>query len=545
VAILVYARTASRQSELAVRSALGASRGRIVAQLFTEALVLASVAALAAMVLLATSFRFLQASIDQLAMGFPFWLRFDLSTAAVAYVVGFTLIAAAIVGIVPALKATGRRVHAQLQGLSAGSGSGMHMGRLWTLLIVVQVGIAVAILPATVYYAWWGLSFGSAAGAPPIDQFLSARLVVDRPSDVPPLAETERAFRQAYAATQAEVERRVASEGQVAAATFSATAPGGELAGIIEGDEAAAPGHPINYNIVEGLKHGHLVRFNRVGTGYFDAFDVPLLMGRGLGPQDTGLGAPAVVVDRTFVDQVFGGQNPLGRRFRYVGRSREAGEGNMVLERWHEIVGVVETFPPHRAAGEREAPRVFHAAAPGEVYPAWFAVRVRGEAPQRFANRLRELAADVDPALQLQDLSSTQETMQREQGLMRLIGATLVAVMAAVVSLAAAGIYALMSLTVARRRKEIGIRAALGADPGHILIGIFSRAFAQLAAGAVVGIAGAIVLEGLIEGEMFRAQGTIILPAVALLMTFVGLLAALGPARRGLRIQPTEALRED
>jgi ABC-type antimicrobial peptide transport system permease subunit len=135
--------------------------------------------------------------------------------------------------------------------------------------------------------------------------------------------------------------------------------------------------------------------------------------------------------------------------------------------------------------------------------------------------------------------------MQREQGLMRLVGATLVAVMAAVVSLAAAGIYALMSLTVARRRKEIGIRAALGADPGRILIGIFSRAFAQLAVGAVVGIAGAIALEGLIEGEMFRAQVTVILPAVAVLMTLVGLLAALGPARRGLRIQPTEALRED
>jgi putative ABC transport system permease protein len=111
--------------------------------------------------------------------------------------------------------------------------------------------------------------------------------------------------------------------------------------------------------------------------------------------------------------------------------------------------------------------------------------------------------------------------------------------------LSAAGIYALMSFTVARRRREIGIRTALGANPARILAGIFSRACAQLIAGVLIGMLGAVALEQLLEGEMFQGQGAVILPIVALFMTAVGLLAALGPARRGLGIQPTEALRED
>jgi ABC-type antimicrobial peptide transport system permease subunit len=118
-------------------------------------------------------------------------------------------------------------------------------------------------------------------------------------------------------------------------------------------------------------------------------------------------------------------------------------------------------------------------------------------------------------------------------------------VMLSVIVLAAAGIYAMMSFTVARRRREIGIRAALGADRNRILAGIFSRVFAQLALGAAAGLLGAIGLEQLLEGEMFQRQGAVIVPVVVLLMTTVGVVAALGPARQGLSIQPTEALREE
>jgi ABC-type antimicrobial peptide transport system permease subunit len=118
-------------------------------------------------------------------------------------------------------------------------------------------------------------------------------------------------------------------------------------------------------------------------------------------------------------------------------------------------------------------------------------------------------------------------------------------VLLSVVGLAAAGMYALMSFTVARRRREIGIRAALGADRNHLLAGIFARSLAQLGTGAAVGLLGALALDQIIEGAMFQGQGAVLLPTVTAVMAMVGALAALGPARQGLRIQPIEALREE
>ena len=157
VAILVYARTASRQGEIAVRAALGASRRRIVAQLFAEALLLAGVAAAMGIGLLSVALRFLGRTFPSFGGDLPFWMRFDLSVNDLFYVVGLTLLSAAIVGVAPALKATGRQVNTGLQGLSAGSGSRMQMGWLWTALIVAQVALTVALLPAAIFYAWIGL----------------------------------------------------------------------------------------------------------------------------------------------------------------------------------------------------------------------------------------------------------------------------------------------------------------------------------------------------------------------------------------------------
>ena len=542
VAILVYARTATRQGEIAVRGALGASRFRIVAQLFVEALTLAGVAAAIGLFGVLIALPQLEAAFLGIIGGrLPFWMEFRLKADGVIYVVALTLLAAAIVGVLPALKATGRNVHGGLQSLSPGSGSRMQMGRLWTLLIVAQVALTVALMPAAMFYTWDGLRLRTGDSGFASREFVSATLAMDRSSEAPTPA-GDAAFTSRYTAAHRELDDRLGTHAAAADVTFSLTDAGQEHAMVAVAEDQPPPIQPAHYNIVEGGTIGHLVRYNRIAIDFFDGFEVPVILGRGFAPAD--LGSDHVVVNRSFANAVFGADNPLGRRIKYVGRSREATEDGvqLELERWHEIVGIVPDFPVNQRLPEK---RIYHPAALGDIYPARIGVRVRASDPATFSGALRDVSVAVNPNLQVRDITTTEILVKQEQGTFRIIGATVGMVMLSVLILSAAGIYALMSFTVARRKREIGIRAALGADRNRLLAGIFSRALGQLAAGAAVGMIGAFGLEQMLEGDMFQGKGAILLPAVALVMATVGVLAAIGPARQGLRIHPTEALRDE
>lgn len=542
VAILVYARTATRQGEIAVRGALGASRRRIVAQLFVEALMLAGVSAAIGIGLTAVALRQLEGALRALVGPWPFWFSLELQTSTVIYVVGLTLLAAAVVGVAPALKATGRQVQTRLQTLSPGSGSRMQMGRLWTALIVAQVAFTVAILPMATYFAWSALRLQSSGGYATAE-FLSASLSLD------PAQAGDKGFAARYGGALAELERRVKEDSRVREVTFSLTSPGRELAVVLEAEGLPVPVDPVDAGIVEGTKRGTLVRFNRVATNFFAAFDVPVSIGRGLTAADASDDAagvtPGVLVSRGLVDQVFSGANPLGRRIRYVGRSPGAPASTVELGRWYEIVGVVPDFPVPGPFDDESEGRVYHAVAAGDLYPARLNVRVRTGDPAALADSLRGLGASIDPDVLLLDVSTAEISFKQAQGMMRLMAVSLALVILSVILLSSAGIYSLMSFTVARRRREIGIRAALGANRNGILAGIFSRVLAQLGAGAVLGLIAAVGLEQILEGDMVRNYRAMLLPLVVLLMMTLGVIAAIGPVRQGLRIQPIEALRDE
>ena len=548
VAILVYARTVTRQGEIAVRGALGASRRRIVTQLVVEALLLAGIAAAAGVGLASVVLQQLSGQLLIVGGVLPFWMALRLPADGVLYIVGLTLLAAAIIGVVPALKATGGHVHSGLQTLSPGSGSRMQMGRVWTTLIVAQVALTVALMPMAIFLSWMALQFRTGDSGFASREFLTAQLLADRATEAPG-DDGERAFTRQLAIAHRELDRRLREQSPVSDVTFSMTGVGEERALVLEVEGRDAPLDSVDYNIVEGSKRGHFVRFNRVATNFFEAYEVPLIMGRTFIASDMQAvdTMPSVLVNRTLVDRVFGGANPLGARIRYVGRSREANARDVKLNQWYEVVGVVPDFPTLLSYETDRDSRVYHAATFGDVYPVELAVRVPNGDPMTFATTFRDISAAVDPNLQLRDIATAEIVFKREQGLMRLIGLTVVIVLLSVIGLAAAGMYALMSFTVSQRRKEIGIRAALGAERSRLLIGIFARALGQLGAGAAAGLLGAIAFDRIIdEGDrILEGQGAVIVPIVALVMILIGLLAALGPARRGLKIQPIEALREE
>src|SRR5262249_26459300 len=162
--------------EIGLRTALGASRGRIVTQLFIEALVLSAVAAFAGVAIAAFGLRQIGIAIRQILAELPFWMSLRLSPDSILYAVVLSVFAAAIIGIVPALQATRRGLENRLGVAGAG---GMRLGKTWTILIIAQVAFAVAILPSAVSIAWKDTLDGIAGLGFAAEEFLSAQLGMD------------------------------------------------------------------------------------------------------------------------------------------------------------------------------------------------------------------------------------------------------------------------------------------------------------------------------------------------------------------------------
>jgi predicted permease len=524
VAILVYARTATRVGEIAVRTALGASRARVVTQLFAEALVLSLTAAVVGLTTAGTVLGKLQTALGRLdRVELPFWVDLGLSPGVIAYALGLAIVAAVIAGVVPALKATGRSVQTNLQHLS-GSGARLQLGRVWTALIIAQVAIAVAVLPFALHFAEEMIGNGVADPGYPVDEFLKASLAIE-PANGP--QDTSVAYRQLmerrFATRAAELIRRTESDPAVVGVAVSIT-ESHERVEVEDQGRASGTG-----------------RIHRVAPDFFALHEMPILAGRAFVAADARAGANAVVVNQIFAESRLGGGAVLGRHVRFV---RDAGNAGAVeTGPWLEIIGVVRD--PESDAFEPSGRIYLPADVASLASPVRLAIRVRAHPAISFAPRLRSIAAAIDPALQLDGLVSAAEQHRLSLQFSRWFAIGTAAMMLSVLLLSAAGIYAMMSFTVARRRREIGIRSALGADPRRVLSSIFRRASAQLAAGILVGLVGTVALDRLTGKGPVNDGNPVMLAVVAVLMTTVGLLASIGPARRGLAVQPAEALREE
>jgi hypothetical protein len=285
-----------------------------------------------------------------------------------------------------------------------------------------------------------------------------------------------------------------------------------------------------------------------VSPDYFSLYRLRVIAGRGFSAGDLDTAATAVIVNQAFATKVFGAGNALGRRVRFAERPPVGGDPATAREasRWYEIVGVVANEKENSVAPDLIIPQMYYAVSPQTLLRGEEAVleaRMRETALGPVVPRLRQVVEQVNPSLRLGFVRQQSNERRQEMIVMQLLALGLGLVLLAVFLLSAAGIYTLVSFTVTRRRKEIGIRSALGATQGQVLGAVLWPVARKIALGVAIGLGGAAVIDRLSGGDMLGGRAGWLLPAFGVAMSIVALLAAFGPARRGMRTQPTEALR--
>jgi hypothetical protein len=281
---------------------------------------------------------------------------------------------------------------------------------------------------------------------------------------------------------------------------------------------------------------------------FFEVLGVPILSGRGFHSDDLESDHGVVIVNQSFVDGVLEGRNPIGRRLRnlHFQGSSMAWSPDDESGPWYEIVGVVRDIGGANTTIGRG--QFYHPMAPGTTYPIHMAVHLMGAA-ESFGARLRDIATAVNPSLRLHRLLPLNEIGEAEVDLYRLAAQLSIIASSIAVLLSLAGIYSVMSFTVSRRTREIGIRVALGSGRRRVVAAILSRPLVKVTIGVVVGsaLATGMVHEAVVTAGSENTMGwtLVLVVAYGALTMGVCLLACIVPARRALRVQPTEALRAE
>ena len=526
VGLLMFARAATRETEIVVRSALGASRRRIVMQMFAEALVLGGVAAVVGLTAAGWGVRwgldFMRGELTDGSGNFPFWIDGKLSPLTFVYTALLTLLAAAIAGILPGLRIT-RNLQNRLKHTTAGAG-GTHFGGVWTAVIVLQLAVTMGFPVATFFVRQGAVRLETQPLPFPVDQYLSVRLDMEQLSTEPGADTSVAAFQARYAAAAEKLESRLESE------------PG--VAGVVFAQHLPRQYHPNNQvEVDEGAvapndERGHRVGSSKVDPKYLDVLGVSMVSGRWFNTSEASPDARVAVVNKAFVDRVMGGKNPIGRRIRYVWDPEP--------QRWFEIIGVAPDVGIRSGWGPAG---IYLPLVRASMYPLNAAIHVWGD-PMAFAPRLRAIATDVDVTLRLTDLMPLKDVVNAELNFQAFWVnlTTIVSVIILVFSLVS--IYAVMSFAASRRTREIGVRVALGASPGRIIRAVFKQPLRQLGLGLLAGTVLVWVLQGGTDNGWPTVTELLTLGAYTTLMTVVCLIACVVPTRRALSVQPTEALRD-
>jgi putative ABC transport system permease protein len=513
VANMLLARATSRSRELAVRTALGAGRGRIVRQLLTESLMISIAAGalgLGVAWVLNRGLIWISAGTDEALM------MAEIDARVLVFTLMVSLVAPVAFGLFPALRASGMGASATLRE-SRSSDGGRSGRRARGLLVTAQVSLALAlmivatILTRTVaYMSNRPLAFEGDG-------------VVAIAIDLPERSYEDDGARRRFFEQAREVVGAAGGLGRVELTTALPAADFGarrsvEVEGQVLADGRAAP----------------IGVFSSVSDGYFDLLGIPLNGGRAFRPSDEAEAPPVAVVSRSAAERYWPGEDPVGRRLRVAG-----------AERWYEVVGVVADVMA-AVPGEPPVPAVYTSAAQ-EPRPAMYLVsRTRSE-PAMLAGPVREAVWSLDPQLPVGSIRTLERARyERNASNYALLSLFITFAFFALV-MSAVGIYGVMAYSVSQRQNEIGLRMALGAEAGSVRWMIVGQGGKLLAAGLAGGLAAGFVMSRLLGSLVVGVSATdpLTFTPMPLLLAAVALVANLVPARRATRLDPAKTLRAE
>ena len=505
---LLLARSADRRRELAIRSAMGASRGEIVAQFLTEALLLAAAGGLSGLLFAVATLRLLLGQITAGSEMPQYFLTSGLEWPVLLFSLGVSLATGVVFGLYPAWEAARASVAATLKDEAGQSSGTKGSAAVRKILVTAQVVVASALLIPT------GLLMKSMVNLLRVDLGIRTENVIQFGLE-PELNGYKPAQSQALF-------ERVETEMAALPGVASVSAA---MVPAISGSRWGSDVRPEGYH-----EYGH-AWLNAIGPGYFGKMGIPLLAGREFEIRDN-LAAPAVaIVNQEFVRRYFAGANPIGRHFDGNGKGLE-------------IVGVVKDS--HYGSVKEQPYPVFYMPwrQDKELGGLMFYVRT-ALPPEKTIPQIRRLLAQFDRNLPAETLRTMDEqialNISNERLLMQLTAAF--AVLAA--ALAMLGLYGVMAHSVARRTREIGIRLAIGATPGLIRGMVMRDMLWMVGGGLALGIPAALLLAKYTESQLYGVQprDATVASCAAAALALTAALAAYIPARRASKVSPIEALR--
>ena len=522
IANLQLARSRTRQKEIALRAALGASPNRIVRQLLAENVVLGLAGGVVGVLLAYWAVSWIVAHgpaemprLDQ--------SRIDASTLAFACVVA--LLSSFLFGLAPALRSASTRLNEAFK--SASGIVGGSRDRIRSLLVVGEVALALVLMAGA------GLLIRSALLVSHVDPgFDTSNVVVGR------IGLPDAGYHDPVVARQT-FERMTTAAAALPGVESAAVVSRAPLAGGGSSNGLLAEGKPFDLaNLVNS-------QLQIVSPSYLSTARVPLKSGRDFTPQDTREHTFVAIVNETLARAMWPGENPIGKRFACC----EPGPKGRMDPVWHEIVGVVADV--HAQGLDRQPQPAFYIPLAQMPAAAWdwigrtmdLVVRTRGGVVP--IHELQSTVASVAPAVPIYRLSTMQQkissTLERSH-----FDTFLLAVFAATaLLLSSVGIYGVLSYMVAQRTRDIGIRMALGASQGQIVWDVLGFGVRLAGIGLAVGLAGALAATRLLSSLLYgvRPTDSITFVAVSLILLIVALIAGYLPARRATRVDPIVALR--